>query len=349
MTPIVPFTLLVQRFFEQHLSVERNASPHTVLAYRDALKLFLGFVGAQRRCSPDQLDHSVLEVETVTAFLRWLETDRNCGPRTRNLRLAALKTFARYVASVAPEYLDRCRRIRELPPARFGLPPIKYLDNAEVLQLTRATNPSASHRERALFLLLYNTGARVHEIVALNVGDLRRAAVPFVAITGKGRKQRTCPLWARTVAAIDAWLAERGGASGDAPLFVNARGGRLSRSGIAYILRRLAECAALEPHHAPRLSPHVIRHTTAMHLLQAGVDITTVAAWLGHAHLNTTHGYVEIDLRAKNSALAAAALPELPQGRYPTGGLLSWLASLGRGPRYAQSPPRPANGSQAPP
>jgi site-specific recombinase XerD len=206
-----------------------------------------------------------------------------------------------------------------------------------VLEIVRAVYPADGHRDRALLLLLYNTGARVHELVDLDVSDLRLDPVPIVTLQGKGRKQRSCPLWARTVEALQAWLGERG--NNDGPLFFNRQGRRLSRSGVAYILRQLAGRASLSPRHASRVSPHVIRHTTAMHLLHAGVDITTIAAWLGHSQLDTTHGYVEIDLRMKQEAVAAAsALPPLSVGTFPTGQLLAWLAALGRPPRYAQSP-----------
>lgn len=336
--PFASLQALVRDFFEKHLVVERHASRHTVVAYRDSLKLFLAFAAERIGCSADRLDHAVLDVDVVRSFLGWLERRRQCGARTRNHRLAALKAFVRYVASVAPEHLERCRRIRELPPALFEHPEVQYLDDDEVLRLVKAIDPATGRRERALLLLLYNTGARVQEIVDLDVCDLRLNPVPIVTLEGKGRKQRTCPLWTRTVEALEAWLVERGKSAG--PLFLNALGRRLSRSGIAYILQKFTARAGLSPRHAERVSPHVIRHTTAMHLLEAGVDITTIAAWMGHAQLSTTHGYVEVNLRMKQKALAAAAaLPELNQGEFPQGDLLSWLASLGRSRRYAQSPP----------
>ncbi len=327
---------LVQDFFEKHLTIERNASRNTVLAYRDALRLFLRHAAERFGCAADQLDHAILEVDAVRSFLGWLEKERKCSARTRNHRLAAIKAFVRYVASVAPEHLERCRRIRELPPARFEKSEVEYLIDNEILELVKA---ATEKRDRALLLLMYNTGARVQELVDLDVCDIRLDPVPIVTLQGKGRKQRTCPLWARTVDALKQWLAERRGADG--PLFLNVQGRRLSRSGVAYILRSLAARAEISPRHATRVTPHVIRHTTAMHLLQAGVDITTIAAWLGHSQLDTTYGYVEIDLRMKQKAVAATAmpLPELTQGKFPEGDLLTWLASLGRSRRYVQLPP----------
>lgn len=331
------FQQLVQDFFQKHLTIERNVSRNTVLSYRDALKLLLRYASQEKGCAADQLDISTLDVGTVQGFLRWLEQERGCCARTRNHRMAALKAFARYVASVAPEHLERCRRLRELQPARFELPEIRYIEEDEITRWLQALGP-AQHRDRALFLILYNTGARVQEIVDIDLADLRLDPVPVVMLKGKGGKQRTCPLWPRTVDAIQSWLVERGAA--DDALFLNAQGRRLSRSGIAHILRRLAARAGIRPPHAPRVSPHVIRHTTAMHLLQSGVDITTIAAWLGHSQLNTTHGYVEINLRMKQEALAAMNMPPgLASGTYPDDELIRWLEALGRPPRYVLSPP----------
>lgn len=335
---IVSVQQLVQDFFEKHLTIERNLSRNTVLSYRDVLKLFLGHAAKRMGCDVDQLDHASLDVDVVRSFLDWLKKERKCGARTRNHRLAAIKAFARYVASVAPEHVERCRRIRELVPARFEQPEVQYLDDDEILALVKAIDPAAQARDKALLLLLYNTGARVQEIVNLDVCDIRLDPVPVVTLMGKGGKQRTCPLWSRTVDGLQRWLKERGDAG--EPLFLNAQGRRLSRSGVAYILRKLARRAGLSPRHARRVTPHVMRHTTAMHLLQAGADITTIAAWLGHSQLATAHGYVEIDLRMKQKALAATtALPELTQGQFPEGDLLTWLTGLGRSRCYVQSPP----------
>jgi integrase/recombinase XerD len=335
--PLVTLAALVQDFFEQHLTVERQAARNTVLAYRDALKLFLRFAAKQRGCAVDQLDHAVLDVHVVRSFLDDMQKQRGCGPRTRNHRLAAIKAFARFVALVAPEHLDRCRRIRELPTARFERPEVKYLDDDEVVKLMKAT-PADHRRDRALLMLLYNTGARVQELVDLDIGDLQLDPVPLVTLRGKGGRQRTCPIWQRTVVALRAWLVERPGCTGSDPLFLNARHTRISRSGVAYLLRCHTKRAGLSPRHTKRLSPHVVRHTTAMHLLKSGVDITTIAAWLGHANLTTTNGYVEIDLRMKQAAVAATTtLAELRGGVFPANDLLAWLAKLGR-VNYAQHP-----------
>lgn len=323
---------LVQGFFENHLPTERNASRNTMLAYRDALKLFFGFASTRLHRSPEQLDHAALDVAVVRSFLEYLERKRGCGPRTRNHRLAAIKALARYIASVAPEHLERCRRIRELALARTEHVEVRYLDEDEIASVVKAANTSRSLRDRALLLILYNAGLRVQELVDLDVGDVRNDPIPHVVIVGKGRKQRTCPLWPRTIQAIRAWLDERGIRGEGEPLFLNIRGERLSRSGVADILNRLIKRANVTARHAKAVSPHVLRHTTAMHLLQAGVDITTIAAWLGHAQLATTHGYVEINLRMKQAAVGtiAASLPKMPRYRFPSGDLLGWLENLGQ-------------------
>lgn len=336
---------LVHDFFELYLAVERNAGRHTIAAYRDALKLFLRWAAQTYRCPADRLDHAVLATDSVRGFLRWLERERGCSPRTRNQRLAVLKSFARYVASIEPQHLERCRAIREIPSARVEHPEPAYLDADEITQLLQSVDKASGQRDRALLLLLYNTGARVQEIVDLDVADLHDAGLPFVRLRGKGRKQRTCPLWPRTIAAVQAWLQVRGAPAQHEPLFLNAVGRRLTRSGVAYILQRAKSRASLKPRHTQRLTPHVIRHTTAMHLLQSGVDITTIAAWLGHADLSTTHAYVEIDLRMKQQALAELdAPPELSQGQFPSDEIIVWLERIGRPSSYVQhqSPqPRP--------
>ena len=285
------FQALIRDFFEEYLAVERNVSRNTILAYRDALKLFLKYVTHTQNCASEQLEHTVLSAENVRAFLRWLESERANKARTRNHRLAALKALARYCGSVEPQHLESSRAIREIQSARIAHPEPGYLDEDEIAALIKGASNSGqtlvrqSHarRDHALLTFLYNTGARVQELVDLNIVDFHAGATPFVRLTGKGNKQRTCPLWARTVESITRWLALRGKPPENAPLFINARGERLTRSGVAYILRRAAKRAGLVPQHAPHLTPHIIRHSTAMALVAANVDITSIAAWLGHS------------------------------------------------------------------
>lgn len=340
-------TALVQEFLTRYLPLERNSSPNTVLSYRDALKLLLRFLSRSQGRRPETLTcDDVLDAEQVRAFLRWLIHERRCKAATCNQRLAALKCFAGYVASRAPEQLDRCRRVRELPRARTEEREAEYLDSDETVRLLQAPDADrvAGARDRALLLLLYNTGARVQEVCNLDIKHIRLDEVPCVRLLGKGRKERVCPLWKKTVTALKAWLQHRQAAGDEAPLFLNANGRRLSRSGVAHVLSRAAAKARLGAlKHARRATPHVIRHTTAMHLLQVGADLSTIASWLGHAHLSTTHGYVTISLRMKQEAVAAATLiPELRAGTFPAPDVVAWLDQLGRQPRYVDSsPPKP--------
>jgi integrase/recombinase XerD len=330
---------IVQAFFLRFLVGERALSPNTIRSYRDTLKLFLCFAARARACTPDALTFGDMEADLVRAFLRWGETERGYKPRTRNQRLAALKTFFRYVAMNLPEHLERCREIRELPAKRHERPEPEFLEKAEIARLFDAVDPDAPQglRNQTLLLVLYNTGARVQEVASLDVGDLRHGPMPFVRLCGKGRKVRSCPLWTKTAQALERLISSKATPGPSAPLFLNRQGLRLSRSGIAYIVHTTAVRAGLtKPARARRVTPHVVRHTTAMHLLRAKVDITTIAAWLGHSQLSTTHGYVQVDLRMKEKALEATATPKLREGRYPDPGVIEWLDDLAKAPHYVQ-------------
>jgi integrase/recombinase XerD len=332
-SPHPPFTAMVRDFFERHLIVERQVSRNTLVAYRDAMRLFLRFLDRPA----EALDFDVLSVDIVRAFLHWLQTERECSPRTRNHRLAVLKSFAAFVALVDPRHLERCRQVRQLPRAKVERPEPDWLTTQELDCLIKAVRPAHRERDRALLLLMYDTGARVQEIVDLNVRDIHDESRAFVQFQAKGGRQRTNVLGDATVTAIKRWLTVRGTPALDAPVFVNTRGERITRSGISWIVERTAKRAQLEPEHAARVTPHVIRHTTAMHLLEADVDITTVAAWLGHASLETTNEYVQITLRMKQEALASLEQPEiLNDASYPEGPLVAWLDALCSTPRYAQ-------------
>lgn len=344
MTEPKTLTAIVQAFFERHLVSERNVSPNTVISYRDCLVLFLRFAAQTLGKSPDALRIEDLDGARVRDFLDSLRAARGVSPRTRNQRLAALKSFFRYLGGMAPEHLDRSRQVREIPSQRAPMRSVGYLEEAEMAALCRGAQ--AGHRtgirDLALLTLLHNTGARVQEVVDLRVSDVRLEGMAMVHLRGKGRKERDVPLRAETVRCLRDWLTERGldGAC-DAPLFVNARGERLTRWGLTYIVktatkRAVPACPALAGRH---VTPHVIRHTTAMHLLRSGVDLNVIAAWLGHASLATTHGYVEIDLRMKEAAVTKATsfLPRRRAARYPKPSLVAWLDNLGRRPNYVKS------------
>lgn len=345
MKPSVHFTLIVQDFFQKQLVAERNLSSNTVLSYRDTVRLLLRSVSRSVRRSPDRLSLGDFDAARVRAFLDELECERHCSPRTRNQRLAAIKTFFRYAASVAPEHLDRCRQIREISLKRVSHEAITYLEKEEMEAILAGIDLSSKNgvRDRTLLTLPYNTGARVQEIVDLNAASIRFNMPPKVRLVGKGRKTRDCPLWQQTVELLQRNLVSRGLLEDSKePLFTNVRGQRLSRHGIAYILQRAVRNAKSQPISklGRTITPHTIRHTTAMQLLCAGVDITVIAAWLGHVDLRTTHHYVEIDLRMKQAAIAqsVAVLPDSIDGGEIDSNLIEWLDTLGKERRYVKYP-----------
>ncbi|MBI4514832.1 MAG: site-specific integrase [Deltaproteobacteria bacterium] len=345
MSPVRTLSALIQAFFQHYLMGERGLSRNTVLSYRDAVRLLLVYISSAVGRSSDRIEVEDVDAQRVRDFLGWLEGERDCSPRTRNQRLVAIKTLFRYIASVAPEHLDRCRQIREIGNKRVEHRPPEYLEPGDLQALLGAIDASTPQgaRDLALLALLVNTGARVQEVVDLDVSDVILGSSPRVRLHGKGSKIRDCPLWDRTCELLQAWLGLRGDSpTPDSPLFPNARGRRLSRWGITYILQKWVKVSGITPSNARanRISPHTIRHTTAMELLRASVDISVISAWLGHADLSTTHTYVEIDMRMKQAALEGTTpnfLPSSMSTRYPKPSLISWLESVGRDPTYVKS------------
>jgi len=340
MKPLIPFSRIVQDFFRQHLVAERNLSPHTVLSYRDAMKLLIRSVMRSLHRSPDRLTLEDFDAQRIRMFLDELGHERNCSDNTRNQRLAAIKTFFHYVGSIAPEYLERCRQIRELATRRVSHRAISYIEQESMEAILQGIDLGSTQglRDRALLTFLYNTGARVQETIDVNVADIRFAPPAKIRLMGKGRKERDCPLWNQTVDLLRRYIVHRRlPESSNTPLFINSRGQRLTRHGVAYILRRSLKHAKPHPEVTlpAKLTPHTIRHTTAIGLLRAGVDITVIAAWLGHVDLRTTHQYVEIDLRMKNAAIAESSAGLLDS--FETGDLdstlIEWLDALGKGAR----------------
>jgi site-specific recombinase XerD len=325
-------------FFGDHLVLQRGASRHTVLGYRDAVKLFLRFAATRvHRAVPD-LTWADLDVEAVLAFLDALEQDRRNCVATRNHRRAALHAFFRYVGSMAPEQVERCRRILAIPAKRGPTRAVDYLERPEVESLLahvdRAT--ARGRRDYALLAFLYNTGARVQEALDLRAVALQLDRPYQVRLLGKGRKERLCPLWPQTAALLRALLAERGVAPhADAPVFVNHFGQPLTRYGVRHLLARYAAAAArVHPGLArKRVHPHTLRHSCAVHLLQAGVDLNLIRSWLGHVSLQTTHRYAEIDLAMKRQALEQVPPLGTPGARpkarwHHNETILAWLETL---------------------
>jgi integrase/recombinase XerD len=323
---------LVRRFFLERLVQQRNASPATIATYRDAFRLFLRFVEHAAHRPPALLHIDDFSPSLVVAFLEHLEHTRKNRIRSRNARLAALRSFARFVASEEPVALPAIQRILAIPMKRHEKPVLGFLSRHEIQTVLDAPDPStwSGRRDRALFVLLYNTGARISEALGVEIDDVRVDRAPaVVTLRGKGRKQRTVPLWPLTARILAAWLRTRDASA--VPVFLNRRGERLSRSGaaqrLALAVERAAEtCPSLRNRH---LSLHTVRHSTAMHLLQSGTDTAVIALWLGHESPTTTHGYLEADLAMKERALARVEAPKGHRRRFhPSDEVLAFLDGL---------------------
>ena len=328
----------IRGFFEQYLVAQRGVSAHTVLGYRDAIKLFLQFASDHHHKSIVDLTMEDLGADTVRAFLNYLEQVRKNSVRTRNVRLAAIRSFFQYLSITDPRHLATCRLILAIPLKRTGYRVPEYLLRNEIQSIFAGidTHNLSGQRDDALLRLLYNTGMRAQELVDLDVQHLRLSRPFNILIHGKGKKERTCPLWKETVDAIRRYLKGRSiQAVSNTPLFVNAADQRLSRFGIRYIVEHWVGIAvkACPTLLGKKVSPHTFRHTTAMHLLQSNVDLNMIRSWLGHASIETTNSYVEIDLEMKRKTLDSCANLIPKSGRKTSSwqgnsDLLSWLSKL---------------------
>jgi site-specific recombinase XerD len=322
----------LQGFFTDRLSTQRQASQHTIASYRDTCRLLLQFMHGRTGKPPSRLDWGDLDAAAVTAFLEHVETDRGNGPRTRNARLTAIRSLFVYASLRHPEHATSIAQVLAIPPKRFDKAIVAYLDDAEAAALLAAPNRGTwvGRRDYALMALAIQTGLRISELLGLNRGDIVLGTGGHVRCEGKGRKQRSVPMTAPVRSIVEAWLRERGGKASD-PVFITRPGRRLS---IDAVQRRLtlhaetaaAQCPSLRGKH---LSPHVLRHTSAMALLHAGVDTTVIALWLGHADTRSTNAYLHADLAIKERALARLT-PMPPQpGRYrPPDRLIAFLEGL---------------------
>jgi site-specific recombinase XerD len=294
----------VRRFLLEHLVGERNLARNTQRSYRDTLVLLIPFVAAKVNKPVDRLTSIDLSADVVRLFLTHVEESRQCSIATRNQRLAGLHALVRFVGERSPEHIVWCAQIRAIPFKKTNKLVIPYLDKPEMDALLAAPDrhTSQGQRDYSLLLFLYNSGARADEAAQLIIRDLHSAAL-FVRILGKGSKERQCPLWRATVEALAPLVANR--SPGDR-VFLNRCGHPITRFGIYAMVERYAEKAGMKtPSLAnKRVSPHTIRHSTACHLLRAGVDINTIRAWLGHVSLDTTNIYAETDLEMKAKALA---------------------------------------------
>jgi site-specific recombinase XerD len=327
------FAALVQAYFAEYLTQQRALSAQTIAAYRDGFVLFLAFAESRLGKSPATMALADVTPELIMAFLDHLERQRHNSVRSRNARLAVLRSFLKFSAHRDVASLQVIERALGVPVKRFERPLFGYLSREEMLAVIGAPDDSwLSQRDHVLFLLMYNTGARVSEIIGVKVGDVvldDNAAC--VHLHGKGRKQRSVPLWRSTVKAVRAWLRLNSQFDAASALLPNRNGNAMTRSNVTKRLMLAARTAATQ---YPRLtkqrvSPHTIRHTTAMHLLQAGVDISVIALWLGHESPVTTHHYVEADLTMKERALAKLHEPDVKIQRYRApDSLLDFLKTL---------------------
>ncbi len=303
----------VRRFLLEYLVSERNLARNTQRSYRDTLRLLLPFLARQTNKQVDQISVPDLSPDRVRLFLRYLEESRQCTAATRNQRLAAIRSFARFVSLYCPEYVEWCGQVRNIPLKRTPRSMITYLEKSEMDALLGAPDQSTQQgfRDHALLLFLYNTGARADEAAQVKIADLLIAHSArdhsLVQIRGKGNKLRRCPLWAQTVTELSLLIGSRPSAD---HVFLNKCGLPITRFGIhtmveRYVQRILDRTPSIA---RKRVSPHTIRHTTATHLLRAGVDINTIRAWLGHVSLNTTNIYAEVDLEMKAKALATCEI-----------------------------------------
>lgn len=330
--PKTNFQTLLQKFFLERLIQQRNVSAQTVAAYRDSFRLLLNFAKHHLGKAPEALALSDLDVPLIIAFLNYLECERHNEIRSRNARFAAIRSFLHFAAFQEPTALPVIQRVLAIPMKRFDKPLVGFLSRNEIQAILDAPDATTwcGHRDRAMFMVFYNTGGRVSEITGLKVGDVVLNGCAAVRLHGKGRKERSVPLWKATAAEINRWLA-RTHLQAEQLLFPGWSGTRLSRPAVTARLqlavrRAVATCPQLSQR---RISPHLIRHSTAMHMLQAGVDITLIALWLGHESPTTTHMYVEADLAMKEHALNAVAPPHLKRTRYQASDrLLHFLETL---------------------
>jgi len=322
----------LQAFFTERLARQRRASAHTVAAYRDTLRLLLIFARARTGTAPSNLDVADLDADLIGAFLDQLEKERHNSVRTRNARLAAIRSLFRFAALRHPEHAALIERVLAIPQKRCDHKLITYLSEEEITALLAAPDRATwtGRRDHVLLLLAVQTGLRASELIGLTADGVHLGTGAHVSCHGKGRKERVTPLTTGTVAALRAWIAERAGQTSE-PLFPTRRGKQLSRDALE---RRLARHVASAVRTCPtlgtkRISLHVLRHTTAMRLLHAGVDTSVIALWLGHEKVETTQIYLHADLALKERALSRTTPPSTTPGRYrPPDAMLAFLQAL---------------------
>lgn len=322
---------LVQRFFTDRLCVQMEASRHTVAGYRDTFRLLLQYAGARCGKPPVKLAVEDIDADLVADFLVHTETARGNSARSRNTRLAAIRSFFRYVAMSDPTWLLHCQRILAMPNKRYVKRTVTFLDTDEMAALLAAPDRAtwAGRRDHALLLLAIQTGLRASELVGLTVGDVVLGTGAHIRCIGKGRKERATPLRRETAKLLAAWIGND--RHGNSPLFPSIRGERMSRDALEHLVRKhcLTASRTCPSIGTKRVTPHTLRHSTAMDLLHHGVDPAVIALWLGHENVETTQIYVHADMRMKEKALARVASTTTPSSRFrPDDKLLAFLEGL---------------------
>jgi site-specific recombinase XerD len=329
MTALAP---TLEEFFATRLVAQRAMSPHTISAYRDTWRLLLRYASEQTKTEPSKLDLGQLDAPLISKFLDHLETERGCSARTRNARLAAIRSTFKYAALEHPEHAGSIERVLAIGPKRHQRTIITFLEENEIDALTAAPDPDTwiGRRDRAIIILAAQTGLRASELTALRHGDLHLGRGAHVECSGKGRKQRITPLAASTLAVMREWTKEQTGQPQD-PLFPTRTGAPMTRDTLAWLLIKHANtaserCPSLK---SKRVTPHVLRHAAAMRLLHAGVDVSVIALWLGHEQIDTTQIYLTADLALKQQALDRTRPLDIKPGRYkPPDPLLAFLEAL---------------------
>jgi site-specific recombinase XerD len=329
-----PLSHWLHAFFHEWLAQQRNCSQHTILSYRDTWRLYLRYVAGRRRRPVSELTLEELTAAEVLAFLKHLETERHDQIGTRNCRLAAIRSFYRYLADHDPLTAAQCAAVLQIPMKKAVRPAVSYLDSEEVTAILRQPDRSTleGQRDHALLALLYNTGARIQEALGLCPSAVRLTAPPQVKLYGKGRKERISPLWPETAQLLVA-LLKRNPRPDHEPLFVNRYGRPLGAAGVRYKLAQYVTAAAKElpTLRDKRISPHTFRHTAGVQLVAAGVDVTVIRSWLGHVSLDTTNHYARANIETKRRAIELvdrSTRPGKPPRWRRNPSLLAWLDSL---------------------
>jgi len=320
---------LIKKYFSEYLPLQRSCSPNTISAYSRTFTLFLKYLQKHYNRRPDHVEMDDLSARNVIDFLNDLQKTRGNANSTRNARLAAIHSFAKYLLIEYPILSGNLQQVLAIPVKKTKKRMLDFLTQEEIDAILASPSDKSwcGRRNRVLLEVMYNTGARVSEILELKVADVRLEPTGMVHLTGKGRKERTVPLWKDTVKLLRKWI-QSNRYSPDSLLFPNNRGGKMTRSAIAKMLTSVVEttkdqCPTLK---SRKISPHTLRHTTAMHLLQSGVDITVIAMWLGHESIETTHTYITTDTAIKEKALQEMQPPKTKNMRFrPKGSLLEFL------------------------